>query len=496
MLQIMFDLIVDGFGWLYENLTFINILLSIVIIFFERRDPKSVWAWLLLLYFIPIVGIVFYIILGQDFKKSRMFRMKEVEDAISSEIRHQEEDIVENRFGKLGSEYKDYEDMVLYNLESADSVFVDNNQVEVYTDGKEKFKALAEELKQAEDYIHLQYYIIKPDEAFEMIRPILEEKARQGVEVRVLFDSMGCRTMKKKHWKSLHAAGIQTAEFFPAFLKKFQLRINYRNHRKLVIIDGRVGFLGGFNIGREYLGMDEYFKYWRDTHLKIAGEAVHALNLRFILDWNFAAKENLSLKKYLQVAAHKSIPSDFSYKNVGMQIISSGPDSMHQTIRDNYIRMIHKAKHHIYIQSPYFIPDEAMLNALQIAAMSGIDVKVMIPCKPDHMFVYWATYSYINDLLEAGVKCYKYDPGFLHVKGISVDGLVSCFGTANMDIRSFQLNFEVNAVIYDENVSRELDRRFEKDMEECTRITALEYAKRSRMIRIKEQVSRLLSPIM
>ncbi len=365
-----------------------------------------------------------------------------------------------------------------------------------------KFQALAEELKKAKKFIHMQYYIIKPDEALEMLWPVLEEKARQGVEVRILYDSVGCRHMRKRHWRALREAGIQVAEFFPAKLKKLHLRINYRNHRKIVVIDGVTGFVGGFNIGREYLGMDDYFGYWRDTHLQIKGYAVQALNLRFVMDWNFATKQNLFRNEYFVIdeavftEKKSSIDSRYSYENVGIQIITSGPDSMIQNIRNNYVRMIHKAKDHIYIQTPYFIPDESILDALQIAAMSGVDVRVMIPCKPDHMFVYWATYSYINDLLEAGAKCYTYDSGFLHAKGITIDGEISCFGTANMDIRSFKLNFEVNAVIYNKEVAGQLDQLFHEDMEKCTQVTALLYGKRSRIIRIKEQVSRLLSPIM
>lgn len=502
ILKEIFEVITGLIQWLFDNLVIINIFLSVIIIFFERRDPKSVWAWLLLLYFIPIVGIVFYLVLGQDFKKSRMFRIKEVEDAISYEIRHQEEDLIEKRLGSLEMDYKEYEDMVFYNLETMGAVYSDNNQVEIYADGIKKFEALAEELKKAEKFIHMQYYIIKPDEAFDMIRPVLEKKAREGVEVRILYDSMGCRYMRKKHWNALREAGIQVAEFFPAKLKKLHLRINYRNHRKIVVIDGNVGFVGGFNIGREYLGKDEYFKYWRDTHLKIMGYAVQSLNLRFIMDWNFATKQNLFQNEYFQMDEKwiddnaVTLQPGYSFQNVGVQIITSGPDSMIQNIRNNYVRMIHKAKHHIYIQTPYFIPDDSVLDAIQIAAMSGVDVRVMIPCKPDHMFVYWATYSYINDLLEAGAKCYTYEPGFLHAKGICVDGEVCCFGTANMDIRSFKLNFEVNTVIYDKEVTREMERLFEKDMEVSTLITSLTYGKRSRIIRIKEQISRLLSPIM
>lgn len=492
----VFEFLTNSVQWAYDNLIIINTFFAVVIVFFERRDPQTVWAWLLLLFFIPIVGFVFYLVLGQDFRKSRMFRMKEVEDAISSVIRTQEQEIVDKNFVQLKDEYKEYRDMVLYNLETTGAVFSDDNQVAIYNDGKAKFQALVDELKKAKKYIHLQYYIIKPDEIFQMIQPVLEEKAREGVAVRILYDSLGCRPMRKKHWKALREQGIQVAEFFPARLKKLHLRINYRNHRKIVVIDGKIGFVGGFNIGREYAGMDPYFKVWRDTHLKVSGGAVRDLNLRFILDWNFATKQNLfSEEEYANVHLAEN-PSGLSFSNVGMQIISSGPDSMSQNIRNNYIRLIHKAKHHIYIQTPYFIPDDSVLNALHIAAKSGVDVRVMIPCKPDHMFVYWATYSYINDLLEAGATCYIYDKGFVHAKEIMVDGLISCMGTANMDIRSFKLNFEVNAVIYNKDVTMELERLFEEDIKDCTQITTLEYAKRSRLIRFKEQICRLLSPIM
>lgn len=282
-----------------------------------------------------------------------------------------------------------------------------------------------------------------------------------------------------------------TAEFFPAVLKHLQLRMNYRNHRKIVVIDNKVAYVGGFNIGKEYIGLDPKFGYWRDTHLRIEGTALLQLEIRFLLDWNYAAKENLfTNSKYLEIEAK-------SYKSgCEMQIISSGPDSRMKIIRDNYVRLIGKAQKSIYIQSPYFIPDDAMLNALIIAIYSGIDVNIMIPCKPDHPFVYWATYSYIGELVMAGAKCYTYDNGFLHAKGIVVDDKVFCYGTANMDIRSFGLNFEVNAVVYNEQKATEMRQIFENDLEHCSQITKDVYASRSLMIRIKEQVSRLLSPLL
>ena len=323
------------------------------------------------------------------------------------------------------------------------------------------------------------------------VEKVLIQKAREGVAVRVLFDSMGCRTMKNRDWERLEKEGIQVAEFFPALLGQLQLRVNYRNHRKIVVIDGRVGFVGGFNVGREYLGRDKKFGYWRDTHLCIEGAAVTSLAVRFVLDWNYAAKENLFLEDSLF-----EIPQYTRNGRDPVQIISSGPDSKTKMIHDNYLRLIHRAQDHVYIQTPYFIPDDSILDALKIAAKSGVDVRIMIPCKPDHPFVYWATYSYIGEMVAAGAKCYVYNNGFLHAKTLSIDGMVACVGTANMDFRSFGLNFEVNAVIYSERTVQRLERAFENDMTLCTQVTRKVYDERGLVIKAKEQFSRLLSPLL
>ena len=274
-------------------------------------------------------------------------------------------------------------------------------------------------------------------------------------------------------------------------LGQLQLRVNYRNHRKIVVIDGRVGFVGGFNVGREYLGRDKKFGYWRDTHLCIEGAAVTSLAVRFVLDWNYAAKENLFLEDSLF-----EIPQYTRNGRDPVQIISSGPDSKTKMIHDNYLRLIHRAQDHVYIQTPYFIPDDSILDALKIAAKSGVDVRIMIPCKPDHPFVYWATYSYIGEMVAAGAKCYVYNNGFLHAKTLSIDGMVACVGTANMDFRSFGLNFEVNAVIYSERTVQRLERAFENDMTLCTQVTRKVYDERGLVIKAKEQFSRLLSPLL
>lgn len=473
------------------NIIFINMLFCIAIVFFERKSPKSVWGWLLLLYFVPVVGFIFYLFLGADMKKRKMFRVKEVEDHINEAIRQQEHQLKSLKIEAGDSNISDYTDLVMYNLKTSGAVLTGDNDVEILTDGNDKFEQLLEDIRAAEQFIHIQYYIIKNDVLFERIRKELQEKVKQGVEVRILFDSMGCRTVPHSYWKRLREEGFKVEEFFPAFFHRFQLRINYRNHRKIVVIDNKIGYVGGFNIGKEYIGLDEKFGYWRDTHLRIKGTGILGLHLRFLLDWNYAAKENLfgETKYFANLYPGQK-------DQCLMQIISSGPDTAQQQIRDNYLRLIHKAKERIFIQTPYFIPDESVMDALLIAIQSGVEVNIMIPCKPDHMFVYWATYSYIGDLLMAGANCYTYDNGFLHSKGIVVDGKVFCYGTANMDIRSFALNFEVNAIVYNEKKAKEMEQSFINDLQVCTKITRNMYAGRKLKIRVKEQICRLMSPLL
>ena len=486
----------EGWSWLFAGLLLVNLLLSIMIIFFRRHDPRAVWTWLLALNFLPIVGFLLYLLLEQDFRKSRMFRIKEVEDRLRCSVRNQEEFIKNQDMAIFDTMDGQYADLVLYNLDVSGSVLTMNNRVDIFTDGVEKFEDLKRELEAARHYIHIQYYIIKNDEVFHSLVPILCEKVREGVEVRILYDGMGGRFMPKRHWRALREAGIQTAVFFPPVLGRLNLRINYRNHRKIVVIDGTIGYVGGFNIGREYISKDPKFGYWRDTHLKIRGEAALGLGIRFAQDWNYAAGENLFKDaRYFQgpeLLSHPESVRDLA----GIQIISSGPDTQTRQIRDNYLELIHKARHHVYIQTPYFVPDDAVLSALQIAAHSGVDVRVMIPCKPDHPFVYWAGYSYVGDLLRAGARCYTYENGFLHAKTVTADGCVSCCGTANMDNRSFCLNFEVNAVIYDEETTEQLETAFLKDLEYCREITQEAYASRGLPVRFREQCCRLLAPLL
>ena len=258
------EMITTSYMWLWEHMFLINVIFSFLIIFFQRRNPTTVWAWLLLLYFVPILGFVLYLILGQNFRKDRMFKMKEIEGEIKYAVRRQEESIYRKRLRLRDPELERFKSLILYNLNEGGAVLTDNNDVRIYTDGREKFHALLNEMDHARNYIHLQYYIIRGDELWKEIEEVLIRKAKQGVEIRVLFDSMGCRGHKGMHradWERLTKAGIQVAEFFPAVLGKLQLRVNYRNHRKIAVIDGRIGFVGGFNVGLDYLWLFCFFLF-------------------------------------------------------------------------------------------------------------------------------------------------------------------------------------------------------------------------------------------
>lgn len=471
---------------IWKILMIVNFFLAGGIVFLQRRDPKTVWAWLLVLYFLPWVGFLLYFLVGRDYYRERKFRTKELRDEMQMEACKQETCVLNNTL--LTGKVKEYSDLVMYNLRTGYAAYTDDNSMSIYTDGYAKFEELLKEIDKAKEFIFLQYYIIRDDVLFTRICRHLKKKVKEGVEVRIFFDGIGGRAVPKKVWKRLKEEGFHVCEFFPPIFKKVNIRINYRNHRKIVVVDGRVGFVGGFNIGEEYLGRDKKFGFWRDTHLKIEGGAVRGLIIRFILDWNYASKEKLKIEAYLR--------KNESRGRVGIQIVTSGPDAGYEQIRDNYLRLINKAKKSIYIQTPYFVPDEAVFNALKIAAYSGIEVKLMIPCKPDHPFVYWATYSFVGDLLRAGVKCYLYQNGFLHAKAVMIDRTVASVGTANMDIRSFRLNFEINAIIYDERTAGELEDIFHKDLGKSAELTLYDYENRSPAIRVKEQISRLLSPLL
>ncbi len=480
----------ENYLWIFGNLIWINILLAILLIFFERRNPTSTWLWIMVLTFLPGIGFILYLFIGQDLSKKKMFKAKEEEDACFRDLAiAQKEEIKNNRFYYKDPNFHKYEDLIEMHLMNSEAYFTQDNKVDIFFTGEEKFKALLESISKAKNYIHIQYYIFKSDNIGNKVIDALVEKAKEGVEVKFLVDGMGGRNLSRKSINKLKEAGGEVAVFFPPFVPLISIRINYRNHRKICIIDGKSAYIGGFNVGDEYLGCSKKFGNWRDTHLKIQGSAVSSLQWRFFLDWRFASKQEIN-------ACQSYLHEESNSNNVGIQIVSSGPDSKWPSVKDGYMKMITNAREKVYLETPYFIPDDSIFEALRLAGLSGVDVRVMIPNKPDHPFVYWASMSYIGELLEAGVKFYTYEKGFLHSKVVIADDFVSSVGTANLDIRSFKLNFEVNAFIYDEVTNLKLTEKFINDLDICKEITLEDYKNRSKIVKLKESVSRLLSPIL
>lgn len=469
----------------------LNLIFAFTIIFMERRSAGSVWAWLLVLVLIPILGFIIYLFIGRQIQRDHIFSLDE-DDKIGIEmiVSEQLEALKNDDFSKGNHQIVKFKDMVQMLLYNNAAFLTTDNEIKIFTDGKEKFDSLLKDIDEATDYIHIQYYIFRNDSLGERILNALEQKLEQGIEVKMLYDDMGSRGLSLKDFKSFRKNGGQVEAFFPSKLPLINLRMNNRNHRKIVIIDGHIGYVGGFNVGEEYLGKKKKFGYWRDTHLRIVGDAVNALQLRFMLDWNSqATRDNL---KY----ADRYFPDVDSGGTIGVQIASSGPDETWEQIKYGYLKMIASAKQSIHIQSPYFIPDQSFLDAIKIAALGGVDVSIMIPNKPDHPFVYWATYNNVASLLDAGVNIFHYDNGFLHSKTLVIDDEVASVGTTNMDHRSFTLNFEINAFIYDTHIAKELRLTFEKDLEVSYRLTKEIYKQRSLWIKFKEGISRLLSPIL
>ncbi len=464
----------------------LNSIFAVTVVFFERRNPTAALAWLVVLFSLPSVGFVLYLLFGQNYTRQRMFVIKEKEDRrfLREAFEEQHREFTGRRYRFTTSEAAEFRDTIVLLLRNNRAFLTEENRVDLYTRGDEKFDALFAAIRGARDHIHLEYFILNNDELGRAVIHALAEKAREGVEVRLLFDAMGTRAGggSRKAFSELTDAGGKIGVFFPSVY-----RVNYRNHRKIAVIDGVTGFIGGFNIGDDYLGKGPLGP-WRDTAFQVTGKAVQLLQLRFFLDWHYVTDEYPGL-------APRYFPDPGTPGTTPIQIVSGGPDTRWNAIKEGYIKLINSARESVSIQTPYFIPDESVTDALRLAALSGVDVRIMIPCKPDHPFVYWATLSFVGDLLDAGVRAYTYDAGFLHAKTIVVDGKAGSVGSANWDVRSFRLNFEANAFFYDAAVGADLARRFEEDLDVCTEITPERYRARSRWIRVKESISRLFSPL-
>jgi len=471
-----------------------NVFLASLVVFFERRNPASTWAWLLVLFFIPIFGFLAYMIFGRNGRKEKMFQDKAEYDRkvyyrylfhgrhVIERIQRQKE-IIENRGRLVEADY--LTDLAYLHLNSGNWMTFNNN-VRICSYGEEKFDSLIQDIRNAKDHIHLEYYIWRGDGLGTQLVEELAKKAAENVEVRLLYDGMGNRKLPKDFFDAIRDAGGQTMAFLPRWIT----RINYRNHRKICVIDGSIGYIGGFNVGDEYLGIVKRYGPWRDTHLRFEGDAVDQIQMRFIMDWNFIAGEgSVSLED-------KYFPVREQHEGIRTQVVSSGPDTEWKNVRNGYFKMINEAEEHVYLTTPYFVPDDGIFESLRVAALSGIDVRIIIPGNPDHIFVYWASMSYLGELLEAGVRCYQYEKGFIHAKTLTIDGMVASVGTANMDIRSFELNFEVNAFMYDSVLTRQLERAFLRDLDNCVEITKEWYDNRRWLFKLKESVARLVSPML
>lgn len=475
---------------IYVLISLMNLFLAAVLIFLERKNIAATWAWLMVLLFLPGLGFVLYLVLGQNLSKRKIYKIKEEElSFVKKQAKQQIESLQRNEPIFPDPVLERYRAMIYLHLQNDLALYTQDNQVDIFTEGHSKFAKLLSSIEQATDHIHLLYYIYRKDQLGKKILDALVDKARQGVQVRVLYDKIGSSGISGSFFRPLLEAGGEVAAFFPPKIPFLLFRLNYRNHRKIAIIDGKIGFLGGINIGDEYLGKDEHLGYWRDTHLMIQGSAVLLLQSRFLMDWNLAATKPLE-----PAPAYFPRPTQ-PQGTTGMQIVSSGPHSDRQQIRQGFLKMIYSAQESILLQTPYFIPDESLMTALCIAARSGVKVKVMFPARPDHALVYWASSSYLGELLRAGVHCYFYEKGFLHAKTMIVDGAIATVGTANTDIRSFRLNFETNAFLYDSALALRLTEIFEADLKDCRELTRAAYRSRPLPARLKESLARLLSPL-
>lgn len=480
--------ILQNLSWV---IIILNIFLATAVIFLERRNATATWAWLMVLYFVPVLGFVLYLILGQKVRKRKLSKLLgDNERVIQVALESQQAELKARSLFPEDSEFAEYQDLIYLNLTTGLALYTNNNILDIYTDGRQKFDALIADIEAAEHHIHLVYYIVRDDELGRRLMRALTAKAAAGVEVRFLYDHIGSSWLPDRFFKKFRAAGGKEAAFFPSRIPYLNLKINYRNHRKLAIIDGKTGYIGGFNIGDEYLGLNKHFGEWRDTHLKVRGGAVLQMQAQFLLDWNLAAAGKMQLSDM-----YFPDPRGVS-GHIGMQLVASGPDTEYQEIKNAYIKMIYAARCSVCLQTPYFVPDDSLLTALRVAALSGVEVSIMLPSKPDHFFVYWATQSYLGELLASGIKVYLYEKGFLHAKTLVVDSNVASVGTANLDIRSFKLNFEMNAFIYDSETAERLMEIFRHDIKDSRLLTQEAYDERPLFNRFRESVSRLLSPIL
>jgi len=455
------------------------------VIILENRTPSNTMTWLFILVLLPVLGMLLFVVFGRK-TKSSLFNGKHIQDNPYNRWISQQQINNEDFLAYSNSNYG-LKSMKLH-LNAGYAPLTVHNQVEVLLNGGEKFQELFNALESASHHIHLSYYIFKDDEIGEDVFKILSRKVAEGVKVRVLLDGMGSLSFSGSFMSKLRKAGIEAEWFFPIRFPYITSKLNLRFHRKIVVVDGRIGFMGGLNIGDEYLSRDSKLGFWRDTHLKLEGEVVSTLQAIFINDWYYVTRKEISGECYF--------PKTNISQNIPIQILASGPDSKWKSILQSFFSSITLATHNIYIVTPYFIPDESLIMALKTAALSGLDVRIIVPGIPETRLTYLAMNSYFDELLEAGVRIFKYMKGTLHAKILIIDDRYASVGSANMDLRSFFLDFEISAFIYDSIIANHLKENFDMDLKDCREVIIEEFENRSMIERFKESIARLFSPLL
>lgn len=478
-----------------------NLLAAISILFIRKKEVGSTIAWLLILAFVPWLGFLLYFFFGstQKFKiLSRKYQPNTRATQYSISPTENGEALISDKFNLSGQGRESCRDMILMNLRGSGAVYTQNNAVRLLNSAKEKYDLMFEEIANAHQTVNVLYFIFKTkDESGKKLISLLARKAREGVKIRLVYDTLGCLKTRRADFQELIDAGGLVYGYLPSFFRTV-LQVNYRMHRKMVIIDGEIAYTGGINIGDDYLGQDKRIKPWRDTSIRLTGSCVNQIQLQFIRDWvtiDAQARHPYNDKIDSDRNLHTYMKQPRETGGAGVQIVSSGPDCLYPYTKDAYVRMVTQAKNYLYIQTPYFVPDETILSSLRCAALAGVDVRVMIPGVPDKSYAYHVTISHMGDLLRSGIKVFVY-PGFLHSKTFVSDDLISNVGTTNVDIRSFDLDFEINAVIYDREFAQTCRHSFEQDQIQSIEMTVESYKKRPFFDKIQEGLLRLVAPLL
>lgn len=476
----------------------IYIVFTVIVLLLDNRESSETFAWIFIFILLPGLGFAFYLIAGRNWRRGYDHKRKLPQYIAKGLITLFKpiDEVQEKLIKTMGSRSKlQHNDLMTLLYRNSKSLLTVDNKVKVYHRGKEKFEDLLKDIKEAKNFIHLQYFIWHSNDALgQILKRLLIEKVKEGVEVKILYDYSGCFfTLGRGYIRSLRKEGILIYPFFN-YLSVFKTHtLNYRNHRKIAVIDGKIAYMGGMNVGQEYIDGGKRYKSWRDTHIRFVGDAVNVLHAIFAIDWyNTVPKEDIFEKKYFPMLPEKlELTGDLP-----VQFPTSGYDSPWPAILHLYFSFITMAEKNITIVSPYFIPDSSLLVALKTAAMRGVKVTVLMAGVYDNPMPYWAAFSYFEDLLKSGVRIFQYQKGFMHAKILSCDGRMCSMGTANFDIRSLKLNYEVNAVFYDEKLTKEIDEQINKDLGDSTEVTLADFNQISIIIRLRNSLMRLFSALL